>query len=45
MSRYELLTSSKEDYIGNLKLEIEKKENEMCSNKTFQYQTTIIQSL
>lgn len=28
MSRYELLTSSKEDYIGNLILEIEKKEKE-----------------
>lgn len=28
MSRYELLTSSKEDYIGNLKLEIERKEKE-----------------
>ena len=28
MSRYELLTSSKEDYIGNLKLEIGRKEKE-----------------
>ena len=28
MSRYELLTSSKEDYIGNMKLEIERKEKE-----------------
>lgn len=28
MNRYELLTSIKEDYIRNLKLEIEKKEKE-----------------
>lgn len=28
MNRHELLTSSKEDYIRNLKLEIEKKKKE-----------------